>query len=119
MKNLLIFVIAGVVLFTLAFVGCSKPKASSSNEAINTSKSMETSEQKVSYLIGQAKSFYNSKDFQQAVDTAQHILTYLDKESQEAKDLLTKAKEALVAKAKEAVGSATEGVANKISNLGK
>ena len=117
MKNLFIFMAIGVVLLTLVASGCSKPKASSSSEAIQSSKSMETVEQKVDYLVGQAKSFYNSKEFQQTVDIAQYILSYLDKESQEAKDLLIKAKEALVAKAKEAVDTATQEAQKKIGNL--
>jgi hypothetical protein len=89
-----------VCLLSLGFVsGCSSNKASSSAEAISLSKAMETTQEKGEYLIGQAKAFYNSKDFQGAVDIAQHILKYVDKDSQEAKNLLEKAKEQLKVKA--------------------
>ena len=64
---------------------------------------METTEQKADYLLKQANAFYNSKEFQEAVNTAQYILRYLDKDSQQAKDLLQKAKEALASAAKGAV----------------
>ena len=115
-----IFLLITVVCLVLVWglTGCGK-KAASGSEAIEASKTMQTVEQKVSYLVGQAQTLYNSKEFQEAVNLAQYVLTYLDKESQQAKDLLEKAKQALVAKAKEAVGSAAEGITNKISNLGK
>jgi outer membrane PBP1 activator LpoA protein len=117
-KDLSIIVVFCLVL-GLGLVGCAQQKAASSGEAIEASKSMETVEQKVDYLVGQAKVFYNSKDFQQAVDVAQYILRSLDKDSQEAKNLLEKAKEALVAKAQEAVGTATEDVKKKLGSFGQ
>ena len=104
-----------VFVFSLGLSGCGPKKATSSREAISASKAMETVEQKADYLIGQAKAFYNSKDFQGAVDIAQHVLAYVDKDSQEAKDMLMKAKDALEAKAR----AAAEDLKNKISNLGK
>ena len=44
------------------------------------------------YLISQAKVFYKSKEFQQAVNIAQYILNNIDKEFQPAKDLAEEAK---------------------------
>jgi hypothetical protein len=92
--------LVGVGIFT----GCSGNKATSSREAINLSKAMETVGEKTNYLVSQAKSFYNSKDFQGAIDIAQHILQYVDKDSLDAKNLLEKAKEQLKAKAEQALG---------------
>jgi alkyl sulfatase BDS1-like metallo-beta-lactamase superfamily hydrolase len=80
--------------------GCGAQKAESSRAAIDTAKAMQTVGEKTNYLVSQAKAFYNSKDFQSAVDIAQHILVYLDKDSQAAKDLLAKAKNQLQAQAK-------------------
>jgi len=118
MKVAAIVVMVCFLTLGSGLIGCSQQKADSSSAAIQAAKAMETAEQKVDYLIGQAKSFYNSKEFQNAIDTAQYILTQLDKDSQTAKSLLEKAKDALAAKAKEAVDSATEGMSKKIGNFG-
>ncbi len=93
-------------------VGCAK-KSGSPNEAIQTAQSFKTAGEKADYLIKQAEAFYNSKEFQQAIETAQYVLNNLDKESQPAKDLIEKAKAQLQAAAQKA----TEGVGNKL--LGK
>ena len=102
MKKILVLLLIAGLSFGIALTGCGQ-KAESSGEAINTAKTMETVQEKTQYLIGQAKAFYSSKEFQDAVDVAQYVLRYLDKDSQEAKNLLAKAKEALTAKAKSAV----------------
>jgi len=94
------------LVFSLTLTGCGTKKAESSKEAIQTAKAMETTEEKVDYLIGQAKAFYNSKEFQNAVDAAQYVLRYLDRDSQEARKLLDDAKAALKAEARKAVEDA-------------
>lgn len=113
-KNFILIMVLSLV-FGLILTGCGAKKAESSREAISTAKTMETSEEKISYLVGQAKAFYNSKEFQGAVDIAQYLLRYVDKDSQAAKDLLQKAKDALTAQAK----SAVEDAKKKISGFGK
>lgn len=115
MRGVSVYILCAVVVFGLAVSGCGAKKEESSKAAINQAKTMETVEQKVNYLISQAKAFYNSKDFQDAVDVAQYVLTYLDKESQQAKDLLAKAKEALSAEAKKMMDEAKKG----LSGFGK
>jgi len=104
-----------IIILGVLFAGCAQEKATSSKEAIDTAKSMETAEQKADYLIKQAKAFYDSKEFQQAVDIAQYVLRYVDKDSQEAKNLLEKAKEALAQAAKGAV----EDVKQKLPGFGQ
>lgn len=100
----------------LALVGCGAEKTTSAKEAIEIAKSMETVEEKITYLIQQAETFYDSEQFQQAIDTAQYVLQYLDEDSQAAKNLIEKAKSALAAAAKEAV----EDVEKKVEvDLGK
>ena len=111
MKGFLLTLIA----VSLVLSGCAQQKAASSSEAIEIAKAMETVQQKADYLIQQAKAFYSSKEFQQAVDVAQYVLRYVDKDSQEAKDLLTKAKDALAAAAKGAV----EDVKQKLPGFGQ
>jgi len=115
MKKSFITVMALGLVFGLILTGCGAKKAGSSREAISAAKTMETSKEKVDYLVGQAKAFYNSKEFQNAIDTAQYVLRYLDRDSQPAKDLLQKAKDALTAQAK----SAVEDAKKKISGFGK
>ena len=101
MKKYLVLIIALGLSLGLIITGCSAKKAASSNEAIELSKTMQTVEQKAHYLIGQAKAFYGSKDFKQAVDIAQYILAYVDKDSTDAKSLLEKAKAQLTALAQQ------------------
>lgn len=117
MKKSLLIVFAVVLSLSMLSIGCGQqqPKAASSKEAIDVAKAMETSKEKVDYLMTQANGFYKSKEFQQAVDLAQYVLSYLDNESQPAKDLLEKAKQALTAKVDEAVGD----VKKSIGGLGK
>ncbi|MBD3265015.1 MAG: hypothetical protein GF375_07920 [Candidatus Omnitrophica bacterium] len=116
-KILTVFTVSFLV-FGLSIAGCSQ-KSPSSSEAIEAAKAMETVEKKVDYLIGQAKVFYNSEEFQQAIDIGQYILSSLDKDSEQAKSLLQKAKEALSAKAQEAVGAATEDAKSKLGSFGQ
>ncbi|MCK4859218.1 MAG: hypothetical protein KAS87_01530 [Candidatus Omnitrophica bacterium] len=115
MKNLFFTTIVLGLFLSLVLVGCGEKKVASSNEAIQTAKSMETTQEKVDYLTKQAKAFYNSKEFQQAVDIAQYILRYVDKDSQAAKDLLEKAKDALASQVK----GAAEDVKKRLGDFGK
>ncbi|MBP7216222.1 MAG: hypothetical protein KBA46_02945 [Candidatus Omnitrophica bacterium] len=100
MKTLVI--VLSIVSFAVGvgLVGCGPKKAASSREAIETSKAMQTVQEQANYLIGQAKAFYNSKDFQEAITIAQHVLSVVDKDSQEAKTLIEKAKAELEALAR-------------------
>ena len=66
---------------------------------------MKTAQEKANYLISQAKAFYNSKQFQSAVDLGQYVLNRIDANSQQAKDLIAKAKEQLQAAAQKAAGN--------------
>jgi|WetSurMetagenome_2_1015567.scaffolds.fasta_scaffold185368_1 hypothetical protein len=89
--------------------GCTK-KSVSANEAIQTSQTLKSVEEKAGYLMKQAEAFYNSKEFQQAIQTAQYVLSNVDKNSQSAKDLIEKAKVQL----KEAAQKAAGDVSNKL-----
>lgn len=98
MKGLNI-VLAVLMVLAIAAAGCGAKKAASSSAAIEQANTMQTVDAKVDYLVGQAKSFYSSKEFQGAVDIAQYVLRYLDSESTAAKDLIEKAKQQLTAQA--------------------
>jgi hydroxylamine reductase (hybrid-cluster protein) len=101
MRTLIIITLCLFIGF--AAVGCADKKAESSQAAISQAQTMQSVDEKVSYLMGQAQAFYNSDDFQNAIEVAQHVLSKLDKNNQQAKDLITQAKEALKAQASKAL----------------
>ena len=90
-------------------------KAATAVEAIKQSEAMRSVQDKVNYLIGQANTFYNAKQFQPVVDIAQYILGSLDANSSPAQSLLEKAKQGLQSAAK----SAVSGVTGKLGTLGQ
>lgn len=89
------------LILTFALPGYGAKKAASGQEAIEQSITLATAQKKAAYLIQQAKAFYNLKDFQGTIAIAQYILTNVDKASQEAKNLLQKAKDTLEAIARQ------------------
>ena len=98
----------------LAVFGCAK-KAANSQEAITTAKGMKTVDEQVNYLVGQANTFVNSKDFDDAINTAKYILGNLDSNSQAAKDIVTRATEEMKKAAMGAMGD----MQKKIGSFGK
>jgi hypothetical protein len=105
MKGIFTSLLVAILIVSVSLTGCGAKKAESSKEAIDMAKTMETAQEKANYLIGQAKAFYNSKEFQDAVDVAQYVLRYVDKDSQQAKDLVEKAKAQLTSAAKGALAN--------------
>ncbi|MBT3394598.1 MAG: hypothetical protein HN411_05785 [Waddliaceae bacterium] len=94
-------IIIGAILISFAFIlsGCdAKGDVATSSAAIDKAKTLETVEVKVDYLLEQAEYFYDTEQYQEAVDLAEYILKYLDKNSPEAKKLLEDAKDALLEK---------------------
>ncbi|MFH1656112.1 MAG: hypothetical protein ABH954_05840 [Candidatus Omnitrophota bacterium] len=112
MKKTLCLMLVFLLTASLSLVGCGPKKESSSKDAIAVAKSMETLEEKANYLIGQANAFYNSKQFKDAIDAAQYVLRYLDKESESAKGLIQKAKDAITAQAQKAAEDVKKGIAD-------
>ena len=110
-----IAVLCVLVLVTGALAGCGPQKAQSSSAAIEQSKTLQTSEKKVSYLMGQAQAFYNSKEFQQSIDVARYVLNTLDKDSQQAKKLIEDA----TAKLKAAATGALDDAKKSLNVFGK
>ena len=99
MRKGLYFFVALSLVFGMSITGCGQKKAASSTQAIETANGMQTVEEKVNYLVGQAEVFYKSKEFQGVVDISQYVLQYLDKESPKAREMLAKAKDMLVSEA--------------------
>ena len=110
MKKNVAAIIVCTLILGIALYGCGAKKADSSRDAISISKTMATTQEKVNYLVSQAKSFYGSKEFQGAVDIAQYVLRYLDSDSAQAKKLLDDAKAALTAEAQKRLEDAKKGI---------
>lgn len=117
MKRLICLAVIGVLASSLLIAGCSKEgTVASSVEAINIAKTLASTQEKVSYLTTEAQALYRSEKFQDVVNIAQYILTYLDSNSQTAKDLLDKAKTKLIEVAQK---GATDLIKNKLNSSGK
>ena len=102
MKKSFIIFMALCMAASICMLGCGTKKEESASAAINVAKEMETNQQKIEYLVSQAKAFQKSKEFQGTVEIAQHILRYLDKDSQEARALLEDARNEIIKAAKSA-----------------
>lgn len=113
-KSLIVGVFLSCFL-ALSFIGCGPKPEASGGEAIQKSQTMATVEQKVNYLAGQAKAFVNSKQYDQAVQVAQHILSNLDSNSAQARSILEQAKSELANQAK----AKLDEVKKQFANFGK
>ena len=92
MRNKNVISVMAAVLLAVVIVGCAqKPSAANSKEAVDQAKQLETVEAQVNYLVKEASAFINSKQFDEAVNTAKYVLSNLDKESAQAKTILEKA----------------------------
>jgi len=109
-KYILVIVLAAVFTFS----GCGPAKESTGTKALQKSETINTIDQKVDYLVAQAKAFYNSKEFNDAIAVAQHVITNLDANSQEAKKLLADSK----AKLSEMIKTTADDMKKKFQGLG-
>jgi hypothetical protein len=100
MNRIAVVAISFLLCAGLLAAGCGAKKEASSSAAIEKSQAMATIQQKADYLIGQAKAFYNSKQYNDAVTLAQYVLSRVDSNSSAAKSLLERAKNELAAQAK-------------------
>ena len=106
MRRALVSVVAiALVAGSLMIVGCGQ-KATSSSEAIQHAQTLQTPQEQANYLISQAQAFLNSKHYQEATATAQYILANVDKNSQQAKELLQRAAQQAATGAQAAVKDA-------------
>ena len=103
------------LLLSFSVLGCAQKKAASSQEAIETSKQLKTVDEQVHYLVGQANAFINGKEFNDAITTAQYVVSNLDQNSAEAKSLIERAK----AEMQKAAQGAVNDMKSKLNSLGK
>ncbi len=85
-------VFAMFAVMCLAIASCApKPTAANSADAINKSANLPSVDAKVNYLIKEAKAFIGNKQYDEAVNTAQYVLTNVKQDSDEARRVLEKA----------------------------
>ncbi len=107
-----------VVIFlcgTFMLAGCGTKKEESPGAAIQKSQTFATDKQRADYLIGQAKAFYNSKQYNDAMSIAQYVISYVDSNSTAAKSIIEKARDQITAQAKQAA----ENMKKQFANFGK
>ena len=116
MKAFTTIMLVCCLVLNLGLIACTQQqKTMFTKDVIKISKTLQTTKEKVDYIITHAKAAYNSKDFQQTIDLTRYVLRALDKNSPQAKNLLAKAREAL----RSAAQSAVKDVKGKIGALGK
>lgn len=89
------FLILSLAVFSLSSgCGAANNKSNSGN-VIESAKRITGKEAKINYLISEGEKFIASEQFQDAINTAEYILSNLDKGNPQAKDLINRAKESL------------------------
>jgi hypothetical protein len=109
MKKIYLVAVAGMLMSGLALTGCAK-KSADSGAAVQQAQTLKTTDEKVQYLIGQANAFLSSKEFDQAIKTAQYVLSNLDANSADAKSIIEKAKAELQKVGTQAVNDLKQGL---------
>ena len=101
-----------VLIVTAVVTGCQKPQptAANSSQAISQAEAMQTTEDKAKYLIDQANAFIATKQYEEAITTAQYVLSNVKADSQEAKAVLEKAANELKNNVQQTASQAQEGV---------
>jgi len=86
------FIVVGLIgIISLGFLmGCAKT-APTAEAAIAHTKTLESEDVQMLYLIGQAESFLKRGQYQDAEDVAQYILTDLEPDSKIAQSIATRA----------------------------
>ncbi len=105
MKKILSVFLLCCIPLMLINNGCGVKKADSSRETIETAKGMDSVEKQADYLVKQANAFYKSKEYKDAINTAQYVIRNLDKESSKAKEIMQKAKDDMAQAAREKLKS--------------
>ena len=101
-RVLLGMTVVGLIATSAMLTGCAQ-KAASSSDAIQHAKALKTPQEQANYLVSQAKAFLSSKEYQEAIKIAQHVLSNIDSNSQAAQDILERAKTQLASAAQGAV----------------
>lgn len=111
---LTVWAVAAVLMIT----GCEKQaKTQNSQQAIQQSQQLSTSEEKVNFLISEAKAFIGQKKYDEGIQTANYILANLDQQSKEAQDILTTARAEIEKTAREQLEKTKKDVTKAIDGI--
>ncbi len=100
--------------------GCSQqPKAANSSQAIQQAQTKSTIEEKAKYLVDQAQAFLKSKQYEDAMASAQYVLLQLDQNSKAAQDILAKAQKELTKQAQEGMQKVQDTTNQAMNNMKK
>ena len=105
MKKILTMSMVCFFAVMIACSGCGVKKADSSREAIDNAKAIDSVEKQADYLVKQAEAFYKSKEYKDAINSAQYVVRNLDAESKEAREILQKAKDDMAQAARDKLKS--------------
>ena len=120
MKRITTVLVAVSFVFAVGIMGCSqKPQSANSSEAIEQAKTLQSVEEQAKFLGKEANAFINSEQFDEAIKTAKYVLSKLDKESQEAKSLIERAKQELETMAREKAEEAKAKLKEKLGGIGQ
>ena len=98
MRRGLVCAVMLVAACGLVLPGCGpqERKRSTSAAVIDKARAMKNVQEKMNYLVGQARAFYNSNEYQKSIEVARTALQY-DPDSVDARQILEKAKNELKA----------------------
>ena len=116
MKNTQLIIGVVCAMLVVSVYGCnSKPKAKNANEAVAQSKNMPDVKAQADYLVSEAKAFLNSKQYDEAMKTAQYIASNFQESAAEAQKIIEQSAQELQ---KEASAKMDE-MKQNLSGIGK
>ena len=95
MKLFMLILAAAMIVGTSSFSEAKKTPQMSTEEIINNAQTLQSSEEKIEYLLIKGDELLETKQYQEAFDVAQYVLTELDPTSEKAISILTSAQEHL------------------------
>ena len=117
MKRLITFLCC---VFVVSLMGCAQqPKSANSGEAIKNADQLSTVQEKVNYLESEAKAFISQKRYDDALKTANYVLSKFQADAKEAQQIVERAKSELEALAKEKSQQMKGELDKKLGGLGQ
>ena len=83
-----------IIITIMCGVGCGSrtvPSAKTSSEAIEIANLQSNTEKQVDYLVKQAEQFLDDDNYDEAINVANYVISHLDKDSQQAQEIMAQA----------------------------
>lgn len=111
---LAVWAVAAVLMIT----GCARQaKTENSQQAIQQSQQLSTPEEKVDFLVSEAKAFLDEKKYDEGIQTANYILANLDQQSKEAQEIIQTARAEIEKTAREQLEQTKKDVNKAIDGI--